>query len=106
MFSKFVHPWLQENIVGGAQDTKRLQEIKECAKLSSCREISRTSLAILQRQDAWKNSPTDMERFQNDSNMTKATADHNAHSFPIQNEMLINIKKHNTNSPQHTWQST
>ena len=88
MFSKFVHPWLQENIAGGAQDTKRLQEIKECAKLSSCREISRTSLAILQRQDAWKNSPTDMERFQNDSNMLKVTADHNCAQLPDQNALV------------------
>ena len=82
---------------------------EECAKLSSCREISRTSLAIRQGQDAWKNSHTHVERFQNDSTMLMGTADHNAHSslikthecmaaFPTRRQLLGLVSMQGVNS--------
>ena len=43
-----------------------------------------TSQAIGKCQDAWKNSLTDMVRFQNDRNTLQATIDHKTHKKPTQ----------------------
>ena len=51
---------------------------------ATCHESMWTSQAITKCQDAWKNSLTDMVRFQNDRNTLQATIDHKTHKYLTQ----------------------